>query len=299
MANVLVLQAIQGIDNINKCRYAILKYLDVYNLNPPSDIAIFLYTDQPAYFESFIPYFNQFGIKELSQAQAKEWSGEKGYRGRIRMQILAEVNSHFHGNILFLNDNCYPNAPVEGIFSDIEAGNIFMHSCRGEFIKDKSMQGQKLNKLISGNSFQSNGSPLQTAGLKIFNPSAIGLNSSSREIVEDVIELSDLIFKQFPNPITESFAYSYCFQANHGEVKTCEQTVFYYPEEKPLLRLLGNFFNKNAEESVPNLVKALNRIDIESIWKKKLQFDSLPFYQKWISTLAGKGWNIKTYEKKI
>src|SRR6476469_986904 len=171
MANVLVLQAIQGIDNINKCRYAILKYLEVYNLNPPSVVAIFLYTDQPAYFESFMPYFNQFGIKELSLSQAKEWAGNAGYSGMIKMHTLAEVNSHFHGNVLFLNANCYLAAPVEGIFSEIEAGNFYMHSSLGEFTNSDNAQVQKLGKLLSGNSFQSNGNPLQTTDLKLFNPS--------------------------------------------------------------------------------------------------------------------------------
>jgi len=299
MANVLVLQAIQGIDNINKCRYAILKYLEVYNLNPPSDVAIFLYTDQPAYFESFMPHFNQFGIKELSLSQAKEWAGKAGYSGRIKMHTLAEVNSHFHGNVLFLNNNCFLTAPVAGIFSEIEAGNFYMHSSLGEFTNSNNAQVQKLSKLLSGNTFQSNGNPLQTTDLKLFNPSVIGINSSSKEVIEDVIELSDLIYKQYPHPISEAFAYSYCFQANKRQVKSCAEKVSYYKDEKNLLRLLRGFFEKNTEESVPNLVKALNKLDIESIWKKKLEFDSLPFYRKWINTLVGKGWNIKSYEKKI
>jgi hypothetical protein len=299
MANVLVLQAIQGIDNINKCRYSILKYLEVYNLNPPSDIAIFLYTDQPAYFESFIPFFSQFGIKEVSMAQRKEWTGENGHNERVTMQILAEVSTHFHGNILFLQNNCYLIKPVETIFSDIEAGNYFVLSYLGELANDKSVQAQKLKKLLSDNNFQSNGNSLQTTDLKLFNPSVIGMNSASREVIEDIIELSDLIYKQYPHPIIESFTYSYCLQANKAKVKNCDGQVAYFKDERALLWLLRSFFNKNAEESIPNLVKALSKIDIETIWKMKLQFDSLPFYKKWINNFTGKGWNIKSYEKKI
>jgi len=299
MANVLVLQAIQGIDNINKCRYAILKYLEVYNLNPPPDIAIFLYTDQPAYFESFIPFFSQFGIKEVSMAQRKEWAGEQGNSERVSMKILAEVATHFHGNILSLQNNCYLTMPVEAIFSELEAGNYCMLSCLGQFANNKSIPAQKLKKLLSDNNFQSNGSSLEVTDLKLFNPSVIGINSSSKEVIEDIIELSDLLYKQHPHPIIESFAYSYCFQANKEQIKNSDDRVVYFKDEKALLRLLRSFFNKNAEESVPNLVKALNKLDIEAIWKKKEQFDSLPFYKKWINTFAGKGWNIKSYEKKI
>ena len=299
MANVLVLQAIQGIDNINKCRYAILKYLEVYNLNPPSDIAIFLYTDQPAYFEIFIPFFNQFGIKELSLAQAREWAGVDRSSARVRMQILAEVNSHFHGNILLLHNNCFPIQPIETIYSAIESGDCYMHSSLGTFSNDQDKSSQKLGKVLSANSFQSNGTPLETKDLMMFNPDVIGLNSSAKEVIDDAIELSDLIYKQFPDPIIESFAYSYSFRSNNKSVKSCDESISCYQDHKSLLRLLRSFFDKNAEESVPNLVKALHKVDIEHIWKKKLEFDSLPLYQKWMNTITGKGWNIKSFEKKI
>ncbi len=299
MANVLVLQAIHGIDNINKCRYAILKYLEVYNLKPPADIAIFLYTDQPAYFEYFIPFFNQFGIKELSLAQAREWAGADRSSSRIRMQILAEVNSHFHGNILFLNNNCFPTQPIEDIYSELESGDCYMHSSLGTFINDEGKSSQKLGKLLSASSFQSTGAPLETKDLVMYHPSVIGLNSSAKEVIEDAIELSDLIYKQFPHPIIESFAYSYSFQSNNKRVKSCDKSISCYQDHKSLLHLLRSFFDKNAEESVPNLVKALHKVDIEHIWKKKLEFDSLPLYQKWMNTLTGKGWNIKSFEKKI
>jgi len=299
MANVLVLQAIHGIDNINKCRYAILKYLEVYNLKPPPDIAIFLYTDQPAYFESFIPFFSQFGIKEVSLAQAREWAGPNRSSSRVRMQILAEVNSHFHGNILFLDNNCFPTQSIEAIYSELESGDCYMHSSLGTFLNNEDKSSQKLSNLLSSNSFQSNGAALETKDLVMFHPAVIGLNSSAKEVIEDAIELSDLIYKQFPHPIIESFAYSYSFQSNNKRVKSCDKSFSCYQDHKSLLRLLRSFFDKNAEESVPNLVKALHKVDIEHIWKKKLEFDSLPLYQKWMNTLTGKGWNIKSFEKKI
>jgi hypothetical protein len=65
MANVLVFEASQTMDKVNACRYALLKYLEAYNLKPPPHIAIYVYTDQPALFESFIPFFQQFAIREI------------------------------------------------------------------------------------------------------------------------------------------------------------------------------------------------------------------------------------------
>jgi hypothetical protein len=45
---------------LNECRFSLLKYLHVYNLNPPSDTAVVVYTDKPEYFENFIPFFPAF-----------------------------------------------------------------------------------------------------------------------------------------------------------------------------------------------------------------------------------------------
>jgi hypothetical protein len=296
MVNVLVFEASQTIDKVNACRYALLKYLEVYNLKPPPHIAIYIYTGQPAMFESFIPFFQQFAIKEISQTQIKEWQGEINFAPRVKMEIISEVFKHVEGNLIFLESSTYIKAPLEKLFEKIEAGYFFLHSFIDDLNNASNNELSKLCKFLSGGSIKQNGSNLSVNEIKIWSANAIGLNSQSK-IIDDVLELTDVVYKQFPKPIAESFAFSYCLQ-KAGEVNTCDNFISHYGNFEEFKQLLNRFFKKNEEESIPNLVKLVRHLDAATIQKEKAVYEALPFYKKWLQALTGKNW-IKQYQNKF
>src|SRR4051812_39102315 len=116
MANVLVFDASENINKVNSCRYALLKYLGVYNLKPPPGIEVYVYTDQPAYFEAFIPFFSKFCIKEISRTQIREWKGPDNFSQRVKIEIMREIFDNVSGNLLFLDRDTYITGPVEPVF---------------------------------------------------------------------------------------------------------------------------------------------------------------------------------------
>ena len=296
MANVLVFEVSQTVDKVNACRYALLKNLEVYNLNPPSNIAIYVYTDQPALFESFIPFFQQFAIKETSQAQIKEWQGETGFTARVKMEIIAEVFKHVEGNLIFLDSSTYIKTPLEKLFEKIESGSFLLHSFVANMNSSSNVELNKLHKFLSASSIRQNGNDLLTNDVKIWSAKVVGLNSQSK-IIDDVLELTDVVHNQFPKPIVESFAYSYCFQ-KAGEVNTCDNAIFHYGKFEEFTQLLNRFFKKNEEESIPNLVKLVRHLDAATFQKQKAAYEALPFYKKWLQALTGKNW-IKQYQNKF
>ncbi|MGN6163100.1 MAG: hypothetical protein ACTHOF_01035 [Flavisolibacter sp.] len=296
MANVLVFEASQTTDKVNACRYALLKYLEVYNLKPPSHIAIYVYTDQPAVFEAFIPFFQQFAIKEISQAQIKEWQGETAFSSRVKMEIIAEVFKHIEGNLIFLDSTTYIKMPLEELFKKIEDGSFLLHSFIGSITNSSNVELNKLFKFLSADSIRQNGNNLSTNDVKLWNAKVVGLNSQSK-IIDDILELTDVVHKQFPKSIVESFAFSYCFQKT-GDVITCDNTIFQYGKFEEFKKLLHHFFKKNEEESVPNLVKLIRHLDAATVQKEKATYEALPFYKKWLQALTGKNW-IKQYQNKF
>jgi hypothetical protein len=297
MANILVLEASQSADKVNVCRYSLLKYLEVHNLKPPANTAVYVYTDQPAFFESFISFFHRFEIKEISQTQLKEWSGI-GSAQRVKMEIISEVLSHTGGNLLFLDTNTYIKAPLENIFAGIEKGYFFLHSYKASLNSAVDTELSQLNKFLATDAIWQNGQKLSIEDIRIWNTNVIGLNSTYKAVLDDITELNDVIYKQFPKPVVEAFAFSYCLQ-KAGEVKTCNEQIPYYGSLKEFRQLLQLFFKKNEEESIPNLIKLLNVVDVATIQKHKISYESLPFYKKWLQIITGKSWNIKQYEKKF
>ena len=298
MTNVLVLEGSRDTVRINTCRYALLKYLEVYNLNPPPAIAVYVYTDQPALFESFIPFIDHFEIKEVSETQFKQWHGSPGFPQRVKMKILEEVLEHINGNVLYLDtDTCIQNS-LEPHFASIENGAFLLHSCKGNLNEDSEPAARRLKKFLADSSIKQNDNAISTSGMKLWNTCCIGINSKFKTLLDDVLELTDIAGSQFSAPVWESFAFSYCFQ-KAGNIQACKDSIYHYKNLKEFRKLLQLFFRKNEEESIPNLVKGLRHLDVATIQKQKSLYEALPLYKKWLQALKGKSWSIKQYEKKI
>ncbi len=98
---------------INQCRYALLKYLSVYNLIPPANIKVIVYTSKAAPFEIFRSYFKDMKvIEDVRQHPEDELTN---------LQILF---SAYDGNLLICHSNCCIQKPVDDLFLKVAGGNI-------------------------------------------------------------------------------------------------------------------------------------------------------------------------------
>jgi hypothetical protein len=55
-----ILYTAYSTDEIHECAYSLLKYLDVYNMKPPADHSVVVYTNDPASLEGYQSYFSKF-----------------------------------------------------------------------------------------------------------------------------------------------------------------------------------------------------------------------------------------------
>lgn len=288
MANVLVFEASQSMDKVNSCRYALLKYLEVYNLKPPGGIGVFIYTDQPAFFESFMPYFHGFSIKEISLTEIKGWQDAYGFNGLIKPTIIKEVMDHIEGGLLYLDPSIYIKAPVEAVFHDLEEGYFYLQPGSGMASEQKT-DWEKWKK--------STGSS-QLAPGQVWKTGVVGINSRYRQVVDRILTQIGDLHQQIRMPALEQLAFSQGFQ-EAGTVRTDGELFRNYGNLKEFPSLLSQFFRKNEEESIPNLVKLIRHLDASDIERQKELYRALPFYKKWLRMFRGKHWNIKQYQKKF
>ncbi len=112
MQNFILYQATESIGQINECRYALIKYLSLYNLKPPQNTSVIVYTDRPALFEAFTSFFVHFKMKESV--------------GKSKYETLDNAISEFEGNVLLCDTNTYPITPLEDLFKELENGKIYL-----------------------------------------------------------------------------------------------------------------------------------------------------------------------------
>lgn len=299
MQNAILYQAYGGPGFVNECRYSLLKYLQVYNLTPPAHTTLVIYTDTPDAFADFEPFFHQFSTRLLESETVKKWRGDGNFVHRVKIEMLRDFLQSFNGNVLYCDTDTYPTVPIEPIFDDLNGNAFYMHQYEGMIDKRENSSLRKWEDFLSTTSLvYNNNAVTYSRSLRMYNAGVVGLNSSHRDLLEDVLALTDAVYQKFPKHIAEQFAFSYCFQ-KAGTIKTANRFIAHYWNLKEFRLLLQKFFQANAEESIPNLIKKLHRLDAWAIQEEKNAFERLPFLQKLLRNVSGKGWKIAHYEKRV
>ena len=89
-----------SLDEVYECAYSILKYLDVYNVKPPVDHSLVIYTNYPDLLEAYGTFFHHFELRPLPQ-------------NANRQLILSEFKKEVGENVLYLDSNSYPVKEVD------------------------------------------------------------------------------------------------------------------------------------------------------------------------------------------
>lgn len=297
MQNVILYQAYGGLPFINECRYSLLRYLHVYNLTPPTDTAIVIYTDAPEQFADFQPFISTLSTQQLTEYTIQKWRGAQNFVHRVKIEMLIDFLKHYNGNVLYCDTDTYLTSPVHSIFSNIAAGNFYMHADEGRIDKKHNPTFHKWERFLSTTPISFNQKTLLFhRTLHMFNAGVVGLNSQNREVLHDVLALTDTVYQKFPKHIAEQFAFSYCLQKS-GSIKTADSLIAHYWNLKEFRYLLETFFAVNAEESIPNLVKKLHYLNAVKIQSEKDAFEALPLLQRLLQNIRGKGWKIASYTK--
>ena len=285
MTNYLLYLAAGSTHTVNECQYSLLKYLAVYNLKPPPDIGIIVYTDVPATFEAFEAFFNQFELKEVKSVVP------------FKLEILKEVLSLKQGNILFVNTDTYFIAPIDVAFQTLQAGNFIFYKHKVTIDNDLS-EFQKIKDHLSKNTIEVKGEKISyLPGKDFYSTEIIGANSAGVSLIQNMCSLYSELSRHSSAEASEAFACTY-YASNSGVQIMDNQIISYhnFPQFKNLLQL---FFKKNEEESIPNLVKLAHHIDAKTILQEKKYYDSQPFVKKLLSALTGKAWSVRQYQNKF
>lgn len=284
---------------LNECRFSLLKLLHVYNLQPPANTAILVYTDQPQLFESFIPFFSKFVLETINDDIIKSWMNNTGYIHRAKTKMIQHALQTYGGNVLFFDTDTYITEPLASIWNDIDQGTVVFHKSEGVIDSRQNPSFKKWDRFLREATIRYGTKAFTyNKAFQVWNSGVLGLSPRYTGVLDDVLLLIDAIQQQFPKHITEQVACSYCF-AQAATIKSSEATVVHYWNLKEFRHLLDVFFSENGEESIPNLVKLAAPINTVTMLEAKKSFKRLPLLQRLFKQITGKGWKIEQYEKRL
>lgn len=278
MTQYLLFQAITP-QQVAACRYFLLKYLAIYNLKPPSGIAVLVYTNQPVSFEGFTNFIPQFLMPSLSE-KAPVFS---------KAELLQQFFLQYNGAVLYCDVTTYPVQPLEPLFTDIEHGNCYLHAPRRY---PESELSAALRTITSVLDKTKNAATTPASRINVWHAAVVGLTSQHRETIAAICQSAP----------ANGLALDYAFTKQLGEqgkIKSAARYLFDYGGFKEFDQLLQAFFKKSEEESIPNQVKLLHHIDAAAIQQQKAAYQEQPALKKWLLTLTGKRWSIQSYINKF
>ena len=98
-------------EGVHQCAYALLKYLELYNLKPPPAHQVVIYTDRPAQLEVYGSFFHGFELRELQAGGA--------------LECLQAFCGGSRGPALYLGPGTYPVRELAPLFAAIARGAVY------------------------------------------------------------------------------------------------------------------------------------------------------------------------------
>lgn len=276
MPNHLLFQAYTPLQ-VAGCRYFLLKYLSLYNLKPPAQTGVIIYTNQPVAFEGFTNFFPQFQMPDVLL------NAPGG--GLTQAAVLQQALLQHSGNMLYCDAGTYPLQPLEPLFADIEKGALYLHEpCqekeRKRAVKTPSRRNRPTTVAAPPNS------------VNLWQAGVAGINSRKSDLILKLREAENA-----QPGLAADALFTKTFGAA-GKIKIAAKYIFSYSELPEFGALLETFFKKTEEESIPNQVKLAHHLDAAAVQKQKEAYRQQPLFKRWLQIITGKRWSVTQYEKR-
>lgn len=128
-----ILYIASSVNEVYECAYSILKYLEVYNLKPPTGHSLVIYTNYPELLEAYGSFFNRFELRSLPANVDKQ-------------TIISDFKKEAGDSVLYLDSNTYPIKQVEDVsgmesFKNLKEFGILLKDFFGRY-QEESVPNQ-------------------------------------------------------------------------------------------------------------------------------------------------------------
>jgi hypothetical protein len=209
------------------------------------------------------------------------------------------VLNKYNGNFIFIDSDTFFMKNSDFLFEIIKNNNFIMYTkCIGisQNLKLYSFSKERLSKLcnaqyalykdikengIISNSLQSYYVNLDT---QLYNSGVIGIPNSYINILNDVLQLSDMIFDKYDYWCAEENAFSIILQ-KIDKIQICDGFIYHYANAKSCRLILAYYFNYYCGDDELLYKKLLNKIMVYSLDPYHLKIYEIPYFSFFIEFL--------------
>jgi hypothetical protein len=229
----LVVQSFGRENEYRRATLAILSFI-AYIKKPIDETKIFLFTDNPGYFESHLKGLPIYYIL-LTPEKIRQMRGAIDFLHRMKIALIEEAFSLTNGDLLYADSDAFFIADPSYWMDQVSEEQSFMHVHEYHFesLRNMELPGGKifrdfLHLIESKNFVLADGRGLKiTAKHSSWNAGVMLFHSSHKNLLPDVYALTEQFFPFVKIYASEQYAFSIILEEN-TKLKSCEQMVYHY-----------------------------------------------------------------------
>ena len=262
---------------------------------PGSDHAqVLVYTDAPEALQGLIGARGNVFYQPVAAAQWKAWRGEIDFVHRVKICVLQDAFERVGGPLLYLDTDTVWLGPADTLMDALNVGQRLMHLPEGTLATGNALN-QKIYKAIKGQTMEAGVGQTFRAegGLMMYNAGVLGLLAKDASLLDQVLTLTEALYRALPKHVMEQLAFSYVLQ-QAGPVKSANGPVLHYWNLKALRDQLPAFFESlqgQPKETWPAAAAALGQA-LKTPYEAELAYRSLPGWGRAFRKMTGRRWHM-------
>ena len=227
---VLLYHAYGNVALHQQVMFSILTFHHFINGNY-DNLKIVVYTDAPDTYKQFVGHIPIF-FELLTAEKLSDYKGVDQFVHRVKVCIIKDCFEKYKENILYFDSDTYfTESPIE-LFDKIDAQTSIMNSNDYDLNNAdelyENLDWLLIRRAIRDYEYNVNGNmiriPLTT---RMWNAGVIGLSFENKRILDEVLDLTDQIYKNKKVFTAEQFAFSYYLQ-KYTNMTTSGTIIFHY-----------------------------------------------------------------------
>jgi hypothetical protein len=291
MGNYLVFQAYGPAEIFNQCNFFLLRFAAKANDWERENIKIVIYTTDKDSFYGWSSVLPNLLFEPVTMQQINEWRGAINFVHRVKIEIIKHFFSKYKGNMLYCDTDTCPVQSLQALFSGIDNGKIYMHTCEGKI--EHTGQFKKWHLFLQKNK-QLDFLRGVNVNCSMWNAGVIGFSDTYKSVLSGIAELTDNVYPLFKKHTVEQFAFS-CFLQQQQEVTAAENHIYHYWDLKEFGVLLNLWFLNNKGKPPGELIEGSTHISPEDIMLEKTRYYNQPWPVKLYKKINKKNWKIENY----
>lgn len=195
------------------------------------DLQVVIYTDDRRYYDRYASAI-PIAFEPVTRKQIQALRGELDFVHRAKVCLIRDFLHKYHRDMFFLDSDTYftrsPAELLEQISPQTSIMNSDDYDLNDTYPPHESLNWFKIRRAIRDHTYTVNGQevkiPLTT---RMWNSGVIGLSRHNAGLLDDILSLTDQIYRNVRVFTAEQFAFSYFLQ-NRTRVIDSGDAIFHY-----------------------------------------------------------------------